>query len=151
LNDNHCPDPLCILDVTPSGFDPTICQACPRKPKPHPNCPQGCEYVDYCQTDPQASDYCPRPHNGWGGNRDGAGAPVGNLNAIKHGKASKLIQAAVDKLAADPELRAFLLLLARAAVQGEIPQTTKQLILKALPSPRMEAATARLRRLRDES
>jgi hypothetical protein len=93
----------------------------------------------------------PKPHNsGWGGKREGAGAPQGNLNAIKHGRDSKLIQAAVDKLAADPELRAFLLLIARAATTGELPQTTRQLILKALPSPRMEAAAARLRRFRDE-
>ena len=116
-----CPDPLCILDMTEN---PPPCPQCPRKPKPH--------------------------NPSWGGSRPGAGAPVGNLNAIKHGRNSKLIQVAVDRLAADPELIAFLLLLARAAVDGELPQTTKQLILKALPSPRREAAVARLKRLRDE-
>jgi len=145
LSYNHCPDPLCILDLT----DPSICQHCPKKPKPHKNCPPDCEYFPQCLDDPQAADYCPRPHNGWGGRRDGAGAPHGNLNAIKHGRQSKLIQTAVNKLAADPELRAFLLLIARAATTGEIPETTKKLIFKALPSPKMEAASRRLKKLRE--
>lgn len=87
---------------------------------------------------------------GWGGKRAGAGAPRANLNRLVHGRDSKLLRLAVEKLAEDPELRAFLLLLARAAIQGELPQTTKNLILKALPSPRREAAVARLRGLRDE-
>lgn len=125
MTDNHCPDPLCLLDVTPQGFDPTICRKCPKRPKPH--------------------------NPGWGGRRPGAGAPRGNLNAIKHGRSSKLIQTAVDKLAADPELRAFLLLIARAATTGELPETTKRIITRALASPQREAAAARLRRLRDES
>lgn len=130
MNDQRCPQ--CN---TPLKQDPIhkLCLVCPNP---------DCDY--WCGLHP------PSPKVSWGGRRDGAGAPQGNLNAIKHGRDSKLIQTAIDRLAADPELRAFLLLIARAATTGELPQTTRQLILKALPSPKMEAAAARLRRLRDE-
>ena len=30
---------------------------------PHADCPPECEYVTHCQTDPQMTDYCPRPGN----------------------------------------------------------------------------------------
>lgn len=68
----------------------------------------------------------------WGGKRKGAGAPRGNLNRLKHGRQSKLIKKAVEKLAADEELRAFLLFIARAATEGEIPETTRKLLQHAL-------------------
>lgn len=86
----------------------------------------------------------------WGGKRRGAGAPQGNLNRLSHGHQSKLLRIAVEKLAADPELRAFLLLLARAATQGELPQTTKKLITRALGGRPLirEAASIRLKKLR---
>ena len=117
-----CPDPLCLRDMEA----PPPCPPCPRnEPKP--------------------------TRIGWGGKRPGAGAPAANLNRLVHGKASQLLKHAVDKLAADPELRAFLLLVARAATTGEIPETTKRLITEALASPRREAAAVTLRRLRDES
>ena len=115
-----CPEPLCLLDID----NPSICQNCPRKPKPHP---------------------------GWGGKRPGAGAPAFNLNRLTHGQQSRLIKLAVEKLAEDPELRAFLLLIARAATEGEIPETTKRIITKALGKTplRREAATIRLKRMRE--
>ena len=58
---------------------------------------------------------------------------------------------AVEVLAEHKELRPFLLLIARAAVEGEIPQTTRQLIIKSLgeTTTGMLAATSQLRRLRD--
>lgn len=43
-----------------------------------------------------------------GGNRPGAGAPVGNLNRLVHGKRSKQVDAALEKLASDPELKPLL-------------------------------------------
>lgn len=140
-----CPDPLCTLDLD----DPTLCHSCPTKPKPHANCPIHCEYYPGCQTDPQRTDYCPRPR--WGGRRAGAGAPRANLNHLVHGRDSKLLKVAVDKLAEDPELRAFLLLLARAATTGEIPQTTKQLITRALGGHplKREAASIHLKKMRE--
>ncbi len=126
---SDCPDLLCLADLT----DNSVCYHCPRKPKPYPNCPQDCEYSLHCQTDPdEIEDYCPRPQNGWGGKRPGAGAPAHNLNAFTHGNRSKLLQVAIDKLASDPELRAFLFMVARAASAGKLSQTTKQLILKAV-------------------
>lgn len=85
---------------------------------------------------------------GWGGRRAGAGAPRANLNRLLHGRDSKLLKVAVEKLAADPELRAFLLLLARAATEGALPQTTKQLITRALGTPEREAAAVTLKRMR---
>lgn len=116
-----CPDPLCILDIS----DSTICLSCPRKPKPR--------------------------NPSWGGRRAGAGAPHFNLNRLVHGRNSKLFKMAVERVAQDPELRAFLLLLARAATEGELPQTTKELIIRALGNRplRREAASIRLKRMRE--
>lgn len=104
--------------------DPSACQDCPNLPQPHPS---------------------------WGGKRQGAGAPVSNLNAIKTGEHSQLIQTAIDKLAADPKLRAFLLLLARAAIDGELPQTTKSLIIKTINKRTLDLqqAALKLKRLRN--
>jgi hypothetical protein len=89
---------------------------------------------------------------GWGGRRAGAGAPKGSLNHLKTGSRSALIRRAVEVLAENKELRPFLLLIARAAVDGEIPQTTRRLILHSLgkKTAGMQSAAAALRRLRDE-
>ena len=40
-----------------------------------------------------------------GGKRPGAGAPHGNLNRLKHGKQSKIIQKAVELLLTDAQVR----------------------------------------------
>ena len=57
-----------------------------------------------------------------GGNRPGAGAPQGNLNRLVHGRRSKQIVAAIEKLASDPELRPLLrFLIMLAARQHGIP------------------------------
>lgn len=90
---------------------------------------------------------------GWGGARPGAGAPRGNLNRLVHGRQSKLLRIAVEKLAADPELRAFLLLIAHAAIEGEIPETTRNIITRVLGDRplRREAAAIRLKRIRKEA
>jgi len=122
---------------------------------PHRDCPKDCPYSAHCNNDPQLPDYCPRPESrpGWGGRRAGAGAPKGSLNHFKTGSRSALIRRAVEVLAENKELRPFLLLIARAAVEGEIPQTTRRLILHSLgkTTTGMLAATSQLRRLRDES
>lgn len=47
-----------------------------------------------------------------GGKRPGAGAPRGNLNALKHGGRSQQLDQAIEKLASDPELRPILNFLA---------------------------------------
>ena len=73
-----CPQPLCILDIP----DPSACDDCPNEPMPE------------------------NPSRG--GKRAGAGAPVGNLNRLVHGQRSKQVEAAIDKLASDPELRPLL-------------------------------------------
>ncbi len=44
-----------------------------------------------------------------GGKRPGAGAPKGNLNAVKAGRYSPRLQAIAKALAADPEVNAFLM------------------------------------------
>ncbi len=44
-----------------------------------------------------------------GGSRAGAGAPKGNINAIKHGRYSSHARALFTALAADPEARRILL------------------------------------------
>ncbi len=44
-----------------------------------------------------------------GGNRPGAGAPKGNLNAVKTGQYSKRLRALAKSLAEVPEVREFLL------------------------------------------
>lgn len=93
----------------------------------------------------------PPQKRGWGGRRVGAGAPRGNLNRLVHGRDSKLIRHAVEKLAQDPELRAFLLLIARAATTGEIAETTRQNIIRVLgDSPlRRQVATISLKQMRE--
>jgi len=48
-----------------------------------------------------------------GGKRPGAGAPAGNLNALKHGAHSTYIHALVQTLAAHPATREALIRLAR--------------------------------------
>ena len=48
-----------------------------------------------------------------GGRRPGAGAPAGNLNALKHGAHSSYIHALVQALAAHPTTREALIRLAR--------------------------------------
>jgi len=52
-----------------------------------------------------------------GGIRPGAGAPEGNLNRLVHGRRSKQISAAIEKLASDPELRPLLKFLAILAAR----------------------------------
>ena len=47
-----------------------------------------------------------------GGHRLGAGAPRGNLNALKHGRRSVQLDQAIEKLASDPKLRPILNFLA---------------------------------------
>ena len=125
----------------------TIPTPAPLKDCPDPLCLIDLQDVSTCLNCPKK----PKPHRGWGGKREGAGAPVANLNRLLHGRQSKLLRVAVEKLAADPELRAFLLLLARAATTGEIPQTTKHLITQALGDRplRREAATIRLKKMRE--
>ena len=50
---------------------------------------------------------------GRGGRRPGAGAPHGNLNALKHGRDSAYVQALLQALAAHPATREALIRLAR--------------------------------------
>jgi hypothetical protein len=104
------------------------------------------------QPPPPVSVLQPPPEKpGWGGKRRGAGAPKGSLNHLKTGCRSALIRRAVEVLAENKELRPFLLLIARAAVEGEIPQTTRRLILHSLgeKTAGMQAASIQLRRLRN--
>jgi hypothetical protein len=75
-----------------------------------------------------------------GGRRTGAGAPAGNLNHLKHGQRSKIMKLAVSRLAADRELRAFLILIARSSVDGQLPASTRRLIADALQSPSQRTA-----------
>ncbi len=100
---DHCPDPLCILDLN----DPSICLTCPNKPTPHP---------------------------AWGGRRTGAGAPPLNLNRLKHGKYSKLIEGGIRKIAQDPELAAILYLLVTLGETKALPPETRSLIHQILSS-----------------
>lgn len=100
---SDCPDPLCLLDLD----NPAICSECPKKPR---------------------KKRSRRP--GWGGRRPGAGAPRGNLNRLSHGKQSQLLKGAVKKLVRDPELRALLLMIARVATTGDLPDTTRKLIIR---------------------
>lgn len=48
-----------------------------------------------------------------GGRRPGAGAPHGNLNALKHGRDSAYVQTLIQALAAHPATREALIRLAR--------------------------------------
>lgn len=73
------------------------------------------------------------------------------MNRLKHGGRSALIRQAVEILTEHHELRPFLLLIARAATEGEIPETTRRLIIESLgkTTTGMQVAARRLRRLRD--
>lgn len=88
------------------GYEPA--QAAPQPP-PHPTAPE---------------------KRGWGGQRQGAGAPTGNLNRLVAGGSSKLLRKGIEKLAADPEMRAVLLIITRLATENMVPPATKKLILK---------------------
>jgi hypothetical protein len=55
---------------------------------------------------------CPEPSRR-GGRRPGAGAPHGNLNALKHGRHSAYVQTLIHALAAHPATREALVRLAR--------------------------------------
>ena len=52
-----------------------------------------------------------------GGRRPGAGAPRGNVNAVKHGLHSQQFKGLVQQLAAMPEFRVFLARFARLHAQ----------------------------------
>jgi len=64
--------------------------------------------------------------------RAGAGAPLYNLNHLKHGQQSKLLKKGIERMADDPTMRAVLLIIARLATQGEVPPQTKQAIQAAM-------------------
>ena len=51
--------------------------------------------------------------NGWGGRRPGAGAPKGNLNALKHGRTSRQVQDFIEAVGANPTTRETLAAIAR--------------------------------------
>jgi hypothetical protein len=51
-------------------------------------------------------------HPNWGGRRPGAGAPGGNMNALKHGRRSRRMATLGMMLAADPKTRTALLAIA---------------------------------------
>lgn len=52
----------------------------------------------------------------WGGRRAGAGAPLRNLNALKHGGHSAYVHTLVQALAAHPATREVLIRLARQSL-----------------------------------
>ena len=53
-------------------------------------------------------------HPGWGGRRPGAGAPKGNLNALKHGRNSRRQAQLVEALMQVPQSRDTLIALGKA-------------------------------------
>ena len=56
----------------------------------------------------------PKPKSrNWGGRRPGAGAPKGNLNALKHGRTSKFYEHLIAELADIPEARQALISFAK--------------------------------------
>lgn len=130
----HCPPTHPLYDKIPRSFPPPA---------------QANASAPVAQAAPSATPQ--RPTSGWGGRRKGAGAKPGTMNRLRHGNRSALIRRAVEVLAEHKELRPFLLLIARAAVEGEIPQTTRQLIIKSLgeSTTGMQVAARQLRRLRD--
>ena len=68
-----------------------------------------------------------------GGKRPGAGAPAGNLNALKHGAHSAYIHALVQALAAHPTTREALIRLARRRrAQKREAEHAASLLLSAL-------------------
>jgi hypothetical protein len=64
-----------------------------------------------------------------GGKRQGAGAPRGNLNRLKHGRRSKLIERGVEKICQDPDLLAILYLISALAESDSLPPQTKEVVL----------------------
>ncbi|HUF53903.1 MAG TPA: hypothetical protein VMR52_09050 [Dehalococcoidia bacterium] len=63
-------------------------------------------------TPPNPPD-APKPKNTRGGRRKGAGAPKGNLNALKHGRRSRQVTKLAAALATVPETHDALIALAR--------------------------------------
>jgi len=82
---------------------------------------------------------CPEPGRR-GGRRPGAGARPGNMNALKHGRNSHLVQTLLAALAAHPTTREALIRMARRqrARQREAERTAavllRQLLNRALVS-----------------
>ena len=69
----------------------------------------------------------------WGGKREGAGAPIRNLNALKHGGHSAYVQTLLQALAAHPATRDVLLRLARRRrAEKRKAERTAALLLRAL-------------------
>jgi len=50
---------------------------------------------------------------GWGGRRPGAGAPKGNLNALKHGRYSRYQSAVIEALLQVPETREVMIAISK--------------------------------------
>ena len=68
-----------------------------------------------------------------GGKRPGAGAPAGNLNALKHGAHSAYIHTLIQALAAHPTTREALIRLARRRrAQKREAERAASLLLSAL-------------------
>ena len=61
-----------------------------------------------------------------GGPRPGAGAPKGNLNALKHGLHSRQFRQLVEELAANPRLRAVLARFAQRAARRQTALAKEQ-------------------------
>ena len=61
-----------------------------------------------------------------GGRRPGAGAPMGNLNALKHGLRSKQVQQLAREFARSPAMRSYLARLQRLAQQRRLSHTAQQ-------------------------
>ena len=76
-----------------------------------------------------------------GGRRPGAGAPLGNLNGLKHGKHSRRFQRLVDALAQIPETRDLILAYHRHELRKKrrVRRTARalfiQLLLQLPPQP----------------
>lgn len=87
----------------------------------------------------------PPKRPGRGGRRAGAGAPRGNMNALKHGLRSKQFAALGAILAADPKVRQSLLALAdRHQVKRRRAQDIAALILVTLYERAQQIAHGRL-------
>lgn len=69
---------------------------------------------------PVRSPISDRPSPRRGGRRPGAGAPRGNLNALKHGRCSRQFAEIGALVASSPEARALLLTLSRRHQQREL-------------------------------
>lgn len=107
-----------------------ICPYCGKTPQPA-DCPEPLCILD--MSDPSVCQNCPRKpgkHQGWGGKREGAGAPKGNLNRLTTGGYSQLLKRGIEKMANDPELRAVLYIIAHLANTDELPRSTRVLIRK---------------------